>query len=120
MPPVRLSRYEFSSIHKDECDRLFAHAPDPIPKVISPDDAVIIAGEGDTLFTIAFRAYLSLLDRESDIRPSGFYWVVAEANNILDPMAKITPGTRIRVPSIPFLQTEVLAPPPFFGQDEIT
>lgn len=116
MPAVRLSRYEFAPIHEDACGRRFLDVPDPVSRRPSLDDIRHIVGEGDTLFTIAWRYYRSLLDRESDIGPSRFFWVIAQANSIVDVTAKLKPGRELRIPSVANLETEILAPPRFFDR----
>lgn len=118
MPPLRLSRYEFASVEKDECGRPFLDFPEPIRIRSRRDDGRPLVGEGESLFTLAWKAYRSMLNYEQDVRPSGFFWVIGEANTILDAAAPLKTGVRFRVPSVETLDTEILVPPPFFGRDQ--
>lgn len=120
MAAVRLSRYEFASIETDACGRRFLDVPDPISKIPDLDDIRHIVGEGDTLFSIAWKYYRSMLDRESDIGPSRFYWVIAQANSIVDVTEKLRPGLELIIPSVARLESEILAPPRFFDRSQTT
>ena len=118
MPAVRLSRYEFAASEVDEFGRKFLDVPDPIPRRTFVDDDLPKVGQGDDLFTLAWTAYRSALDREQDVRPSGFFWVVAQANDIVDAAAPLAVGSRLRVHSVETLFGEILVPPPFFDQGD--
>lgn len=63
------------------------------------DDRFATVRMVDNLHLIAFRAF-------GDER---LWWVVADFNDILDPMADLVPGTVLRVPSMTRLWLEVLA-----------
>ncbi len=115
MPAVRLSRYEFAPVETDECDRIFLDVPPPPTKEVllrNPDRVVV--GEGDTVFTIAWRVYTDLLDREQDIRPTSFYDVICHANDIVDPTEPLEIGRILFIPSIQTIVGDVRVPPPFF------
>jgi len=121
VPAVRLSRYEYAPVEQDECGRLFLDVPDPIARTSRLDDARILTGEGDTIFALAWRAYESTLDREQDIRPTGFYWVIAQMNDFvdLDQVLSIPNASRVRVPSVQTLVGDILVPPRFFESDKL-
>ena len=114
MPALRLSRYEFAAVEKDDCGRPFLDFPRPLTIGSRSDDGRPQVGEGDSLFTLAWKAWRDTLDYEQDVRPSGFFWVIGELNVILDAAAPLKVGQRLRVPSTSTLDTEILAPPPFF------
>lgn len=122
MPAVRLSRYEFADVHEDACGRKFLDVPDPIPRRVRRDDRRTIAGEGDTVFAVAWRAFRATLDREQDVRPSGFYWVIAQVNGIVGLAGVITveKGATLRVPSVENLLGEVLVAPAFYARNTVT
>ena len=121
MPAARLSRYEFAPTEVDSCQRKFLDVPDPIPRVTRQSDLKLTTGEGDTLFGVAWKAYRKILNREQDIRPSGFWDVVAQVNNLIDARRVflegtllVEPGTVLRVPNIENLIGEIRVPPLFF------
>lgn len=122
VPAGRLSRYEFSRIHFDDEGRSFFDVPAPIPAVTLPDDERPVVGEGDSIFTLAWFAYMAVLDSDpaQDIRPTEFFWVVALANDILDAAAPLEVGDRLRVHSVDALFTRILVPPPHFSLGEET
>lgn len=108
--PVKLSRLEFGTIHEDEFGNAYLDPPDPIDRSVKGDDLEFVAGDGDTLFSVAYRAYLSTLDIELDIRPSGFYWAIAQMNDITEVSdGKLEPGQVIRVPSVVRLERDILS-----------
>lgn len=120
MPAVRLSRYQFAAVHVDECGRKFLDVPDPISRRNRRTDITVIVGEGDSLFALAWRAFREMLDREQDIRPSGFYWVIGQINAVVDPTEPLPIGKSIRIPSVDVLNGEILAPPRFFSSKRST
>ncbi len=121
VPAARLSRYEFAPIEVDTCGRVFLDVPDPIPRVVRPSDLRAMPGQGDTLFGVAWKAYRDLLDREQDIRPTSFWDVIAQVNNLIDARPilvngdlTLEPGKVLRVPNIENLTSEIRVPPAFF------
>lgn len=62
------------------------------------DDQFVTVRIGDNLHLMAFRTF-------GDQR---LWWVIADFNDILDPMAELTPGTLLRVPSTARLWMDVL------------
>ena len=118
MPAVRLSRYEYAPVHQDEHGRLFLDVPDPIPRRNRNDDTRAIIGHGDTLYALAWRAYRETLDREQDIRPTGFFWVIAQLNDVVDATVDPEAGTVFSIPSVQSLVGEILAPPKFYDRNE--
>lgn len=120
MPAVPLSRYEFVQVEQDDEGRTFLQVPDPLPTRSFVDDQIHIVGEGETLFSIAWNAYKELLDEEKDIRPSGFWWVIADINGIVDATEPLQVGSRLRIPSVDTLLGELLVPPQFFTRNRET
>lgn len=114
MPAVRLSRYEFAPVEEDDHGRTYLDVPDPLPRRVRSDDLRFVVGDSDNLWSVAWRAYEALLDREQDIGPSRFFWVIGEINDIVDGRAPIPAGTVLRIPSIRSLTEEILVPPRFF------
>lgn len=120
MAAVRVSRYEFASPYRDEQGRIFLDVPDPLPKsVLLRGASRRVVVESDTLWSIAWAAYESLLDREQDIRPTSFFDVVGDANDIVDPTALLPAGATFFVPSIEVLLGDVRVPPPFSGTNRL-
>lgn len=120
MPVVRISRYEFATPHQDEQGRKFLDVPDPPIKKIRRDDTRVVVGTGDTLFTLAWRAYKSMLNREQDIRPTSFFDVIAQMSDVVDAAAPLPEGKEMRVPSVRAIQEEIRVPPPFFRRNTVT
>jgi hypothetical protein len=114
MPAVRLSRYEFANVFKDEKGRLFLDVPDPTSKDVLLRGASRRAARAvDTLWSLAWAEYQALLDREQDIRPTSFFDVVGLANDIVDPVAPIADGKVVLLPSAEVILGDVRIPPPF-------
>jgi hypothetical protein len=65
--------------------------------------------------SIAYSHYSAMLtrdpDRGIDVRPSGFWWVIAELSDVIDPLEEIDPGATLRAPGIESLVTELLVRP---------
>lgn len=121
VPAVRYSRYEFAPVHQDELGRTFLDVPDPLPKRVRRDDIRVVSGAGDTLHSMAWRAYKSLLDTsEQDVGPSRFYWVVGENNGIVNPTKELPLGSLVRIPSLESLVGEILVAPRFFARNSVT
>lgn len=120
MAVLSYSRYEFTTPHEDDEGRMFLAVPDPISKEPNDDENQVIVGEGDDLFTIAWRAYMEMLNTEIDLRPTGFFWVIAQMNDIVDAAAPLEVGSTLRVPGIETLQGEILdAPVGFTTSSEV-
>jgi len=121
VPALTLSRYEFAPVEVDACNRTFLDVPDPIRRVTRPSDLRAVAGDTDTLFGFAWRAYEDLNDPEQDIRPTSFWDVIAQINNLIDPLPlyddqdlTVPSGTVLRIPDVDALIGEIRVPPPFF------
>lgn len=120
MPAVRLSRYAFANAFVDELGRVFLDVPDPISKgVLCRGASRRTVLESDTLWTIAWAAYESLLDREQDIRPTGFFDVIGDANDVVDPIAPLPAGRTFFVPTIEVLLGDVRVRPPFSAANRV-
>ena len=113
MPAVTQSRYEFSPTEVDECGRKFLDVQFGWTRERFPDDARPIVGEGDTFFSFSWLGYRATLDPELDIRPSGFWWLLAYLNDVINPLNPLELGRRIRVPGVEDLTGTLLAPPQF-------
>jgi len=111
VPATRLSRYEFAPVHEDEDGRTFFDVPDPLRRIVRKDDARVIVAAGDTVHRIAWRAYRVMIDPEQDIRPTSFFDVVAQMNDVVDVTEPLEPDKIIRVPSIQALVGEIRASP---------
>ncbi len=117
MAVVTWSRYEYAPVHQDADGNLFLDVPDPVDPGPRIDDDRKLVAEGDTLWTLAWRKYRAVLDREQDVRPSGFWWVIAEVNKVVDPFEPLTPGTYVMLPSVEALFGEILTPPDYYERN---
>jgi len=97
---VRLTRNEFAPVERDEEGNLFLDVPDPIPVVPRPDDLRRTIQDGDTVFSLAWLAYRTTLNVEQDIRPTGFYDVIAQVNGVVDVTEPLPTGKVFRIPSV--------------------
>lgn len=121
MPPCRLSRYEYAPVELDADGRPFLDVPVPVPKsILLRGAARVVVGEGDTLWTIAWRYYKDLLDRSQDVRPTSFFDVIGQANDVVDAFAPLELGRTFFVPSVEVLLGEVRVPPTFYRRSSIT
>lgn len=120
MPATRLSRYEYASIHQDECSRLYLDVPEPVVlKRSKNEDILYFVSQAESLHNLAFRFYKDMLVTNPlrEIRPSRFYWVIAQANDIIDPTAELEAGTQLLIPGLGVLNEEILSPPPYTNRD---
>lgn len=110
---VSLDRDEFANVFKDELGRTFLDVPDPVPKAVLLRGASRrVSQGGDTLWSLAWAAYQALLDPEKDIRPTSFFDAIAEANDVVNPLAPLPAGV-IFLPSIEVVLGELRAPPAY-------
>lgn len=119
MPALPLSRYEFASVHQDECGRTFFDVPDPISRRVDRDDLRTTVGSGDTVHSLAWKFYKATVDRRLDVRAVNFFWVVAQFNDVVDVTEDLPAGRTLRAPSLQRLQGEITVPPQFFSVDEV-
>lgn len=109
---VRLSRYEFANTFVDEKGRKYLDVPDPISKAILRRGASLrTVQESDTLWSLAWLAYEPLLDTEQDIRPTSFFDVIGDANDIVNPLAPLPTKSTFYLPTIEVLQGDVRVRP---------
>ena len=118
MPALPLSRYEFASVHEDECGRTFLDVPDPISRRVDRDDLRKTIGSGDELGSLAWNLYKATLDPRLDVRPSSFFWVIGEFNDVVDATEDLPVGKIFRAPSLQRLVSEITVAPPFFSDNE--
>lgn len=112
MTAQRFTRYEYASVERTPEGETFLDEPYPTPKAILLRDATPhVVREGETIWSLAWAQYEKILDREQDIRPTAYDFAIAWANDIVDPLEPLTPGSTIYLPSIETLFGEVLAPP---------
>ena len=119
MPALPLSRYEFASVHQDEQGRTFLDVPDPISRRPDRNDGRVTLGEGDSLESLAWSSYLPTLDRNLDIRPSGFFWVIGQFNDVVDATERLPTARTFRIPGIQRLSSEITASPQFYSPNEV-
>jgi nucleoid-associated protein YgaU len=108
----RFSRYLRADPHKDSDGNIFVDFPAPIElEKDGEDDLIYQVKEGDTLFSIAYRFYedTNFKSKGFEVRPSGFWWIIAEVNNIVDATQPLKAGTTLVIPSISRIQFEVIS-----------
>ena len=113
MPAVSMSRYEFSPTEVDDLGRKFLDVQFGWTRERFPDDSNPVVAQGDTLFSFSWLAYEEALDPEEDVRPSGWWWVLAYLNDIVDALVPLGLGSRVRVPELEDLTGTILEPPQF-------
>lgn len=101
LPRLKNENYEnIFNLHQDEDSKYFynllqtVHFPSNLPSSYFVDYAVQY---GDTLPYIAYKAY----------KNTRLWWIITHANNIINPVAKIEPGTVLKIPK-PQVVTEIL------------
>jgi len=105
MPVSASSRYQFCQGVYDENEHLYLTDREPYRYVDHPDNRVHMFVEGDTLFSLAGKYFAPLP------RACGYWWVIADfqPSPIHDPTIRLKVGTRIIIPSLRVLDTEVLS-----------
>ena len=95
MPPGEWSRYLFCWGLKDDAGRVGLSEREPFGYLDLPDNRYYTVASGDTLFTIAERAFPSVP------RPCGLFWVIADfqPNPILDATLALEVGRELVIPS---------------------
>lgn len=95
MPPGRLSRYALSLAIKDSEGRTVLTDPEPFRYEDLPDNMYHVVEEGDTLWSLAARAWPNIKDSEL------LFWVVAwfQPKPIHDPTLALDVGRELVFPS---------------------
>ena len=70
-----------------------------------PDNRIVKAKEGDTLFTLAARNFAGIA------RPAGLWWVIADfqPQPIVDPTVRLRPGALVVIPSVRTVQEQIFS-----------
>jgi hypothetical protein len=100
--PNRHSRHRFTSAQTDADGRLFLSDRAKFGFVERADTRQHVVKTGDTIFNLAGRYYAAMP------RAAGFWWVIADFNDIHDPTLRLTEGTLLAIPSLRVLQEEIL------------
>ena len=107
MPPAtRYSRDLFCDAVPDENGLVYLTEREPFAYVDRDDNIEHVAGQGDTWTSLAVQ-YFSM-----QAEPDSLWWVIADfqpGGGIVDPTIRISPGTRIYVPSQRTLEEEILS-----------
>lgn len=104
MPPQSGSRFTFCLGVRDTAGRLYLTEREPYRFYPHPDNGLVVVAEGDTLFTLAGRAFAPLP------RACGFWWAIADfqPDPILDPTLALDLGRQIILPSLRVLTDVIL------------
>lgn len=102
--PIETSRYALATEVELSDGTILWTAPESVGPLGLTDDIVHPVGFGDTLFVLAMRYFARLL------RPEQYYWVIADYQSppIGDPLAPLTVGRILRIPSVRTLQEVIL------------
>lgn len=95
------SRYKNTDIYKNPADNLFYYGIWTIPVIDKqPQDIyyVIEAGGSRRLDKVAQNFYNNYL----------LWWIIATANDIIDPFDELEVGQTIRIPYLPYIFSKVL------------
>jgi nucleoid-associated protein YgaU len=105
MPPRVGSRHTFTQVVEDEAgsEVTWLTEREPFGFRELDDTQTVQVLQGDTWYGLAARYYGRFT------RASGFFWAVADYNNVVDPTVPPEPGTTVEIPSIETLTTRVLA-----------
>jgi nucleoid-associated protein YgaU len=86
---MAINRYQYTEVIKDENGKRFFR-PTIFPQInVNENDTVITVREGDRLDLLAHRFY----------NDSTLWWIIAEANHLVNGSLFVEPGTIIRIPS---------------------
>jgi hypothetical protein len=109
MPPRAGSRHSQCIAYRDEEGRTLLTEREPYRFHDHGDTRVHTAAQGDTLFSLAGRYFEPLP------RACGFWWVIADFNDVVDATLELEIGRRIFIPSVRTLTEVILARPPAGG-----
>jgi hypothetical protein len=109
MPPQPGSRYVFSLAVRDEEGREHLTEREPFRFRELADTREHVVVQGDTLFHLAGKYFAPLP------RACGFWWVIADFNDVVDATLELEIGRRIFIPSVRTLTEVILARPPAGG-----
>ena len=110
MPPLRNTRYEYTSPLINTAGQKFLTDRVPLRFVESPDTIVHVVQEGERMEDIAHRYYGRF---EKDIIPAASYaWIIRDFQPvpIIDPTLRLKGGTAIYIPSKAFIAQRVFDP----------
>jgi len=96
MPPRLYSRYQFCDAINDENGVLYLTEREPYGYQNLSDNRVVIAKQGDTLFTLAARYFAPLPNAAK------LWWVIADfqPSPIFDPTVGLANGQQMIIPSL--------------------
>lgn len=105
MPPGEFSRYLFCWGLKNAQDNVQLSEREPFSYRDLPDNRYYTVAEGDSLFSIAERAFPAFP------RPCGLFWVIADfqPTPILDASAALETGTELVIPSETAVRTMIFS-----------
>lgn len=110
MPPLRNSRYQYSTGFTDTDGRTFLTEPPRIAYEDSIENVVHVVQSGERLQDIAHRYFG---DFGSDVFPAaGLWYIVAQfqPTPIIDPTLRLKEGTRLYIPSKRYVAQRVFDP----------
>jgi hypothetical protein len=104
MAPRAGSRFTFSLGILDAQGRRYLAEREPYRYYPHPDNTLYVVAQGETLFSIAGRAFAPLP------RACGLWWAIADfqPDPILDPTLALVPGQQLVLPSLRVLTDVIL------------
>lgn len=102
MPPRTGSRYMFCNGVRDDDGKLYLTDREPYRFHEHNDTRTHRIVQGETLFDLAGRYFAPLP------RACGFWWAIADFNEIQDPTLALETGSRLFIPSVRVLTDVIL------------
>ncbi len=121
MPVVRRTRNEFAPVEQDEQGRTFLDVPDPPNKAdLCRGAHRYRAGDGETVFSVAWKFYRETLNREQDFRPTSLFDAIALANDIVNINEPLPVNKTLFIPTLDAIFSSLRIPPVFYRRNTVT
>lgn len=113
MPGNEFSRYYRTEVYEDESEprtKTLVSYRTPFSYRERGDNRVYEVAEGDTLASIARKVYPSIGAYLGSYSSARLYWAIADyqPTPIIDPTIQLRPGSRLVLPSVELLTTEII------------
>lgn len=95
----KYSRFKQIETYTDTNNNVLLNEREPLDEPTEGQYFPHVVSEDETCFSLASYYYYDLSKR-----PAGLWWAIAEANNIVDPTQKLTPGKAIKIPDFSMIE----------------